>query len=448
MSCLRKTATLMFVALFLTGLIAALPSTAQNEQAWTTQTVDTSGYAWSNGHCPITLDSKGNPHIAYTGIRIADWSSTPLVMYASWNGTGLSTKEIAQGNAFSLALDRDDNPHILYTPFGMRGYDGSLIYASWTGKEWTNQTVESKGVGYGVVALDSSGIPHIAYIVGQEVKYASWTDSNWTIQTVDTFPEIPIVTLAIDKNGTAYVLYDCTISIEHNGNYFHSENLRLATWQNSNWSIQNITIDGAFGGLVVDSKGYPHVYYGDETAGGDLVYASLDGASWRNQTLVFAERIGLKGLALDFQDMPHISYTLNGKPMYASWTGTYWNTRTASLTGNLAIDSDGNPHISYLGRPAEKVLNMRVVYVFYATAIIPPLTPTPTPPSAVVVFLSERYPAIITVVFIALIIAAVLANRWKKGKLSVAPKRSALGVAVHCLQERVSGFQQATRLFQ
>jgi RHS repeat-associated protein len=60
-------------------------------------------------------------------------------------------------------------------------------------------------------------------------------------------------------------------------------------------------------------------------------------------------------LALDSSGNPRISYydSTNGDLKYASWTGSAWNIQTVDSTGNvgqytsLALDSSGNPHISY-----------------------------------------------------------------------------------------------------
>jgi hypothetical protein len=349
-----------------------------------------------------------------------------FVVYASSNGSGWSNQTIGGGVAFSLVLDADYSPHVLYG-----GYEG-LMYASWTGTNWTHQTVDVNGAGFGSVALDSSGNPHVAYTDGKAVKYAKWTGSNWTIQTVDTYSEIPYqLSLALDKNNTPYILYDNTVSIlSPAGGYYHSEKLKLATLQNSNWSIQTVASTGGFGNIVLDSKGNPHLIYKldyPEFVGTDnstLVYASWDGTSWNMQTVVANVHFANVGfLALDSFDYPHIAYVIRSSDpitdegitelSYASWTGKNWSIQTADIpmpdTGPcyLAVDSNGNPHISYRESP---FFGSSIANITYSTATdTTPITPTQTSPA----FPASSLLTVSTAVFIGTIVAVVL-YVWKK----------------------------------
>ena len=77
------------------------------------------------------------------------------------------------------------------------------MYTSWTGTNWVSQTVDEKGSGFGMVALDSYGNPHIAYKGddGYTVKYTTRTGSNQNIQTVDTCSKVSFkLSFAIGKD--------------------------------------------------------------------------------------------------------------------------------------------------------------------------------------------------------------------------------------------------------
>ena len=166
-----------------------LPVTAADVLSWNIQTVDENAYT-VGGACPIALDSKGLPHIAYTNVRVeSDRHQTPLVMYANWNGTVWKTQQIALGNALSLVLDFNDHPHILYKRSGK-----PLMYDSWTGSEWNIQTVDPNSTGgfSGLVALDSYGNPHVAYTDGITVKYAVLNVEEWSVQTVAQYDDVEI----------------------------------------------------------------------------------------------------------------------------------------------------------------------------------------------------------------------------------------------------------------
>jgi len=369
-------------------LLSAFFSAASGQASlsWSVQTVDDYGAAMGNGYCPIAVDSNNTAHIAYTS-----WNQTTVshftkffVMHAIWNGTGFSTQKISEGFAYSLVLDANGNPHILY------GANG-LMYASWTGTEWVSQTVDVNGGGFGMVALDSHGSPHIAYKGdANTVKYASWTGTNWNIQTVDKLldpsQEVPFrLYFALDKNDTPYIMYSPSSYADYSqAEGIRALNVTLATYQNSSWKMQPLSLPtptGDYGNLVVDSKGGLHSIFTkhhyvsseDKTILSTLLYASWNGTGWDTQTVVSDIVFDSMSLALDSRDYPHI-FTSSGT--YARWTGTTWNIQTTNLNPSyLTVDSSGNPHISYRQGTGSQV----IANIVYATATPPTPTPTSTP---------------------------------------------------------------------
>jgi hypothetical protein len=283
------------------------------------------------------------------------------------------------------------------------------------------------------------GNPHVAYTDGQVLKYAIWTGSSWSIQTVDNYSEIPFqLSLALDSNNTPYILYDLTISIPENGvgysgndlgAYYHLQNLKLAVYGNSSWNIQNVTSNaGGFGNMVLDSKGHPHLIYEVNypeitgTNNSTLVYASWTGSALKTQTVVsHASLVNVGFLALDSHDYPHIAY-INGTEgysgilMYASWTSRAWDIQTVDsniialnnyATGPcyLALDSNGNPHISYLANPPDAGLPSPILYMMYATTIEPTQVSSLT-------FSAFPLLLVLTVVIIVAVVTVVYV--WKK----------------------------------
>ena len=358
-----------------------IPAMAETT-TWIVQTVDTNAYAWSNGYCPIVLDSKNNPHIAYTGFRLdpigVKGVPTGLVMYARWNGTGLSTQQIAIGTVFSLVLDSNDNPHVLFGS-GVPGSGfGPLMYASWTGYSWNIQTVDETFTnGFGVVALDTSGNPHVAYTNGNYLKYAS--GPSWNIQTVDSGLDTPLrLSFSLNSNNTPYIMYQTAGSKyvdNKTGINYNTINVRLATEKNTQWSIENISLPQPIhdlGNLALDSSGKPHfictqynfVSAKNMTIVKTLLYIIWNGSAWIRQPVISGD-LSMGSLALDSKDYPHLSY-IDQQPMYTRWIGTFWGTQIAGLSGNLIIDSNGKPHVSSLVNPPTG-LDMRIAYVKYST---------------------------------------------------------------------------------
>ena len=419
-----KSLSSVFLSLLLLSmLLLAFCSTApaQASLSWSVQTVDDYGSATGNGYCPIVVDSNNTAHIAYT-----DWSEGTehawpwwFVMYASWNGSGWSTQKVSNGSAYSLVLDANSNPHILYSYYApVYPSPKGLMYASWTGSSWISQTVDVNGAGFGMVALDSSGNPHVAYTDGTSIKYAILKGSSWSIQTVDTYNLGDLafrLSFALDKNNTPYIMYSPSSYADYSQAVgIRAINVTLATYQNSSWKIQPLSLPpptGDYGNIVVDSKGYLHSFFtqhyvsSDNTIRGTILYASWNGTAWDMQTVV--SNISLPyslSLALDSHDYPHI-FTSSG--IYASWTGTTWDIQTANLNRSaygpiyLALDSNGNPHVSYRqATPSQVIAN-----ILYATA-----TETAQPPS-------PTFPALpLLLVSTAVIIGAVatVVYFWKK----------------------------------
>jgi hypothetical protein len=418
----------------------ALPAYATATTSWNIQTVDVNGMRGGNGYCPIAIDSNNRPGIAYTDVTFQheDYQDfqIPLAMYASWNGSVWSTKNIDYGHPTSLVFDAQDNPHVLYVA-------GALMYASWTGTNWTKQIVDSNPQGFGAVALDSDGNPHVAYTDSAVIKYASWTGSNWTTQTVDTYGSggIPYqLSLALDSNNTPYIFYDFTISVEADGtgSYWHRENLKLASLQNSSWSIQNVAYAASFGNGVLDSKGEPHVVYKldyPEFTGlknGTLVHASWNGSGWSTETVVSNVSIDewamvpLYSLSLDSFDYPHVSWVTdsfdpeNGFQhllMYARWNGTAWDNQTVSQDAQgpccLTMDSEGKPHISYRAYQPSDTSGPDASAIRYATAnetkpVLPSSSSEPSSPT-----FSDYAPWVILSAITVTIVASV-GYVWKR----------------------------------
>lgn len=138
------------------------------------------------------------------------------------------------------------------------------------------------------------------------------------------------------------------------------ERLRLPT--SITWDIQTVDSAGRVGmytSIALDSAGNPHISYCYETndfSAGNLKYAHWTGSEWHIQTV---DSFGLVGwstsLALDSTGNPHISYYdyTNGDLKYARWTGSEWHIQTVDSAGDvgrstsLVLDSGGNPHIAY-----------------------------------------------------------------------------------------------------
>ncbi|MGD6933329.1 MAG: hypothetical protein ACQCN5_03895 [Candidatus Bathyarchaeia archaeon] len=355
---------LSFLILF--TILQEIPVFALSD--WNTQVINEKGARMGyGGILPIVIDTNNYPHIAYSSPAY-----DTKVMYSSWNGSNWNTQKVGDGLVFSLVLDSNNRPHILFN---------GLRYAVWTGTNWLIELIDSSVPnGIGVLALDSLNQPHAVYTDGRYLKYANWTDNlNINIQIIENYSEtqygIPSqVSLAFDSNNTPYIFYK-------------SDCLKLATYNNLSWNIVKVADNGTIGNLALDSKGYPHVIYQESTIVADrLVYASWNGVNWNRQTVVLNASFSSSGfLALDHNDQPAIcivTYTLenetggqNTQLLYTKLSYDTWNTQMINVSipplgpCYLAIDSNNNPHMSYLGlnKDAGFGLVHEPAYVMYST---------------------------------------------------------------------------------
>jgi hypothetical protein len=315
--------------------------------------VDTNAAGIGNGYIPIVLDSNNNPTIGYSP------------RYATLKGAEWIIKERPMGWLTDLKLDAENNPHIMLDP----GVYSPLTYAKWTGTKWLTQTIPSteRSV-YASLALDSSGNPHVAYTYGEGLKYASWTGSSFNVETVDAsyIENAFMLSLILDKNNVPYILYANSSQYQDDVRAYNLLNVKLAALKDSSWSIKPVFANYNFSScwnMVLDSKGYPQFIATLpqlRTQFSKILYISWDGSTWNTQTVVLEADLDNRGfLALDAQDNPNIVYTTrDNEVIYVYWTGNDWKNQTVP-TDNLvyvidgpcylALDSNGNPHISFRG---------------------------------------------------------------------------------------------------
>jgi hypothetical protein len=206
--------------------------------------------------------------------------------------------------------------------------------------------------------LDAEGRPHIAYY-GDHLYYA-WHDGlEWQYEMVDSAPQVgAFAALALDAAGNPHIsYYDWT-----------NRDLKYARWTGGAWDIQIVDGEEDVGwdsSLALDDAGNPHISYYQEVFVSKyeiysyLRYARWTGSDWDIQTVDGGGRFC--SLALDSMGNPHISYHGNDGTKYAYWTGSEWDIQavdsgeSVGWYTSLALDAADHPHISY-GERADDAL--------------------------------------------------------------------------------------------
>jgi hypothetical protein len=322
----------------------------------------------------LVLDSSDVPHIAFTENENGNVREPMYVMYASLNGTKWTAENTnIPGELYDFKLDASGNPHMLVKiwqlpqPPALYGEPIGLAYATKENSKWNIQQLDPKWL-TGVLALDSAGNPHVAYIENgtQTLNFASLTvtGSGWNSQPIDS-NITGSVSLVIDSNDNPQIMYQSNLAIKY------------AYWSQSNWTIETVANDSVLDQLVIDSHGYPcflcHEHVPESSATTTLTYEAWNGSTWKSQSVVSSNEVSGGYVTLDSNNYSHIDYFADSSDsarlIYTRWTGYAWENETvdsnAASSGQIALDSNGNPHISYSGSTGS--LYADNVYLMYAT---------------------------------------------------------------------------------
>jgi hypothetical protein len=272
------------------------------------------------------------------------------------------TKETVDisASATSLAVDSDGNVHISY------GTDGEGLKYGFrpAGGEshWFTMKLGG-GVNYTDIKVDQRGNPQICVTyLSLPLRYLHFDGKVW--HTDEIAPD--------DRMGVEWA---CSIGISPDGTVSASwyriapdntAHMRYAVLKDGIWQMRTLDFEGQTGkfeSMVVDPQGNPSISY-DAYVNGVLKMAHWDGKDWAIHVVDSRGRSGSdynlgmgNHLALDSEGNAHISYYTTSLLRYASQEGQAWKIQDVAQvrpTGSakdfrsfLTLDRDERPHISY-----------------------------------------------------------------------------------------------------
>jgi hypothetical protein len=264
---------------YTTGVVNSLHYAQKVGTAWGTETVDCA----NTSDCSLALDSQDRPHVCY----IVPSDVDPL-KYAWWTGAGWQFGVVDPPSVIptscSLALDSHDAPHIGYAEIDI----SSVHYLHPVGGVWVDEVVDGGPGGAVSIALDSQDNPHLSYTTATllSLHYASRISGAWTTETVDPV-NASDCSLAMDSRDRPHISYFVgtnfgTVPTTHGAatpSITLGGMLKYATLTDSAWDIE-----------VVDQETIQLTPFAGVDQG-----ALFGGGKWCS-------------LALDGNDLPHISY--------------------------------------------------------------------------------------------------------------------------------------------
>ncbi len=230
-----------------------------------------------------------------------------------------------------------------------------ILYPLICSGDWWITTVDSHSVGGSSIAIDSSGIPHIAYTrcdAGGFFKYVSGNpiDSSWTLEFTHDSSSFP--NLKLDSKGLPHI-------ISENGWYI---------WKDTNdiWSKEKVRYEIGSGwyyhghSLVLDTNDYPHILGVYRNFDLPPDYAFLfhwykDSIGWHTDTVdTVSNGIDNISIVIDNENVIHIAYpSLPGNYLcYAKKIDGVWDKEVVELYPAgyrpwIALDAYGRPCITW-----------------------------------------------------------------------------------------------------
>ena len=322
-------------------------------------------------HAGIAVDETGYAHVSaqYYGLQAAN----DLDYFSNRSGSFVRRKvQVASDVGYYArnVIDRRGRVHALHANETIYALVHS-VYAEPSSKPWKDETL-STSANYDpgtVVQLDAQGFPHIAYVDGNDLYFKTYAYGTWTNLLVDSVSSVAgELSMVLDSSGYAHIAYyDQTAT-----------SLKYAIVLPSGGSANVETVDttenaGYYNGITVSTTGVVSIIYSNQhvtccTYNVKRAYGSF--GSWATESLSTGSNFQgfwVTEILADASGKLHALY-YDGNSTQLTYrvntAGTWGSTQSVSVGGlqmyvGMAVDNSGNVHTS-----SYDYSNAKLVYRF------------------------------------------------------------------------------------
>ena len=331
---------------------------------------------------PVAIDTTTMPITSDTWSALAvDPAGVPEITWACYGvyherrgATGWTHTKLANdGSRPLIAIDGAGTSQVLYTGYlPTQTLRSDLVYAreGAAGFAPSGVTTIATGItganGLGslayALALDATGVPHVAYWDGTAGKLRHGvrnTNGSWSLDDVGT-SEAGAVALAMDGSGRVHVAYqDYTAKTlvytfkDPAGTWSTPETVDMAGGVGAGSTIEPSV------SLAVDSSGRPRIAYvqAPYSQYGRQVYVAQQTSTGWTYAPATADTVEMDekvSIAVDSHGFTHLGFDSYGDIEYlAPYSSTSWQLYVVSAGGNVAghvgfvLDTNDGPHLSW-----------------------------------------------------------------------------------------------------
>jgi plastocyanin len=166
----------------------------------------------------ITVDDRGAPWVAFWDLLTEAEGPAALIRVATQGPEGWEVQTAAEADSPEPPVSTGigltaEGPAVAF------GSGGQTIVALQQGRRWVSETVDPEGGAGVAMAVDASGVPHLAYLDGAgRVKHAHPAGQGWEVSVVGEGATDAAASIAVDQEGLHHVTWQTAEGIAYANN--------------------------------------------------------------------------------------------------------------------------------------------------------------------------------------------------------------------------------------